>query len=125
MFPRPALVQRLSEAIVGSSSGSTAESFAHKLVLLQAPAGYGKTTLLADFARATTIPCCWVVLDRSDMDPVIFLETLLMSIRERFPTSGAILDPLLREARAVDTSQPAEHRFDVVVDTVADAIASP
>jgi len=124
MFPRPALVQWLSEAISGSSSGSTEESFAYKLVLLQAPAGYGKTTLLADFARATAIPCCWVVLDRSDTDPVIFLETLLMSIRERFPTSGAVLDPLLSEARAVDTSQPAEHRFDAVVDAVAEAIAS-
>jgi len=124
MFPRPALVQWLSEAIVGSSSRSTQECFAYKLVLLQAPAGYGKTTLLADFARATTIPCCWVVLDRSDTDPVIFLETLLMSIRERFPTSGAVLDPLLSEARAVDTSQPAEHRFDAVVGAVAEAIAS-
>src|SRR5215469_3685707 len=124
MFPRPALVQWLSEAICGSSSRSTEESFAYKLVLLQAPAGYGKTTLLADFARATTIPCCWVVLDRSDTDPVIFLETLLLSIRERFPTSGAVLDPLLSEARAVDTSQPAEHRFDAVVDAVAEAIAS-
>ncbi|HKF38168.1 MAG TPA: hypothetical protein VKB35_14835, partial [Ktedonobacteraceae bacterium] len=120
MLPRPALQRRLEEAIVGSSERSSA----CKLVLLQAPAGYGKTTLLAEFAHTTTLPCCWVVLDRSDTDPVIFLETLLMSIQERFPTSGAVLDPLLREARAVDTSQPAEHRFDVVVDAVAEAIAS-
>src|SRR5215469_5505812 len=120
MLPRPALLRRLEEAIVGSSERSSA----CKLVLLQAPAGYGKTTLLAEFAHTTTLPCCWVVLDRSDTDPVIFLETLLMSIQERFPTSGTVLNPLLSEARAVDTSQPAEGRFDAVVDAVAEAIAS-
>jgi LuxR family transcriptional regulator, maltose regulon positive regulatory protein len=120
MLPRPALVQRLAEAIVGSSTGRSA----CKLVLVQAPAGYGKTTLLAEFAHTATIPCCWLVLDRSDTDPVLFLESLLMSLRERFPASDALLDPLLAEARVVATAGEDAHRFDAIMDAVADTIAS-
>ncbi|HZR40583.1 MAG TPA: BTAD domain-containing putative transcriptional regulator [Ktedonobacteraceae bacterium] len=124
MLPRPALVRWLGEAIVGSSPTNTEESAASRLVLLQAPAGYGKTTLLADFARTTTIPCCWYVLDRSDTDTVIFLETLLESIRQHFPLCGAALDLLLTEARAGGVCQSVEHRFDAVMDAVAATIAT-
>jgi ATP/maltotriose-dependent transcriptional regulator MalT len=112
----------LDEAIVGSS-GNAEESTACRLVLVQAPAGYGKTTLLADFARSATIPCCWYVLDRTDTDIVLFLETLLTSLRKRFPSCGPVFDPLLQAARAGDVSQPAERRFDALVDAVAEAIA--
>jgi ATP/maltotriose-dependent transcriptional regulator MalT len=47
---RDALVRRLSDAIIGPAS-APAGNFPYKLVLLHAPAGYGKTTLLADFSR--------------------------------------------------------------------------
>jgi ATP/maltotriose-dependent transcriptional regulator MalT len=124
LLSRSALLRWLGEAIVGSSSGNTEQSSACRLVLLQAPAGYGKTTLLADFVRATTIPCCWYVLDRSDTDIVLFLETLLTSLQQHFPSCGPVFDLLLQAARAGDVSQPAEQRFDAVVEAVAQAIAT-
>lgn len=66
-----------------------------KLVILSAPAGYGKTTLLIDFARETNLPICWYQLDASDRDPQVFLEYLAASIHRRFPAVGDRADAVL------------------------------
>src|SRR6266702_2579365 len=92
---RESLVTRLNDILVGRESEAKEGAPHCKLMLLCAPAGYGKTTLLADFARDTSIPCCWYFLDRSDVDKITFLENLLASIRQRFRQFGAALDPLL------------------------------
>src|SRR5437763_128982 len=96
---RKALVTRMRALIAAEQFGSqeyTAENVAHyKLFLLCAPAGYGKTTLLADFAQSTSIPCCWYFLDQKDTDRYTFLSGLLASIRYCFPGFGAKLDSLL------------------------------
>ncbi|MGC9523635.1 MAG: hypothetical protein ACP5HG_17395, partial [Anaerolineae bacterium] len=60
----------------------------YRLVLVSAPAGYGKTTLLVDFAEDLEHPVCWYALDASDHDPRLFLERMVMSIRRRFPDFG-------------------------------------
>jgi ATP/maltotriose-dependent transcriptional regulator MalT/DNA-binding SARP family transcriptional activator len=68
-----------------------------KLILVSAPAGYGKTTLLADFAQDTDWPVCWYTLDPFDRDPRVFLEYLVASIARRFPAFGERTRGLLRE----------------------------
>lgn len=60
----------------------------YKLVLLSAPAGYGKSTLLVDFAHDLEHPVCWYALDASDHDPRVFVERLVHSLRRRFPGFG-------------------------------------
>ncbi|MGC9320555.1 MAG: BTAD domain-containing putative transcriptional regulator [Armatimonadota bacterium] len=60
----------------------------HRLALLAAPAGYGKTTLLVDFATDLAHPVCWYALDASDRDPRLFLERLVHSLRRQFPGFG-------------------------------------
>jgi len=60
----------------------------YKLILLSAAAGYGKTTLLADFAHDTDLPVCWYALAPSDSDPRVFIEHFLASITHRFPDFG-------------------------------------
>lgn len=56
-----------------------------KLVVISAPAGYGKTVLLSDYAAQGVRTCCWLTLDQSDCDPAIFLESLVEAIGRAFP----------------------------------------
>ena len=56
-LPRPRLAERLDEAT------------RRGLVLVCAPAGYGKTSLLASWARHCKEPVAWLSLDASDNDP--------------------------------------------------------
>lgn len=118
ILQRESLVERLHRLIAGSTAG-----FPHyKLVLLYAPAGYGKTTLLADFAHRTSIASCWYFLDRSDTDKTTFLENLLASIRYRFPHFGVELDPLLGAAIAADADGQKGQHYEAVVDALAAAM---
>src|SRR5829696_7748738 len=59
-LPRPRLLERLAEGMAGD------------LVLVCAPAGFGKTSLLADWARHSRSPVAWLSLDASDSDPARF-----------------------------------------------------
>ncbi|MGH2480937.1 MAG: hypothetical protein ACRDHW_14885, partial [Ktedonobacteraceae bacterium] len=87
---RKALVQRLTEAIIGNTSVSLISPPHHyKIILLAAPAGYGKTTLLAEFAQQDYIPCCWYFLDHSDTEPFAFLRMLLASLQQGIPAFSA------------------------------------
>ncbi|HEX7736060.1 MAG TPA: BTAD domain-containing putative transcriptional regulator [Ktedonobacteraceae bacterium] len=112
-------MQKLREVILGAPSepGRT-HSFlpAYKLVLLCAPAGYGKTTLLADFVRQTSLPCCWYFLDITDAEEAIFLKTLILSIVHTFPQLKSNLNPLLAGRLSIDGfhAMPGSHFADVI-----------
>lgn len=93
LLHRTHLLTQLQEALTPDAR-LDGISLHHKLVLSCAPAGYGKTTLLADFARVTPFLCCWYFLDQTDTDPVVFLRTLLASIQHVFPHFGVSLHPL-------------------------------
>ena len=68
-LPRPHLIQWLD----GQSD--------RRLVLVSAPPGYGKTTLLANFLAAHSGPSAWYQLEASDSDPTVFLTYLIEAIR--------------------------------------------
>ncbi len=50
------------------------------LTVVSAPAGFGKTTLLADWSQRSELPVAWVSLDERDDDPVRFLLYLIAAI---------------------------------------------
>src|SRR5215469_15676933 len=54
----------------------TARSSGCRAVGVTAPAGYGKSTFLAQWARAEDRPVGWVSIDRFDDDPAMLLVSL-------------------------------------------------
>jgi DNA-binding SARP family transcriptional activator len=56
-----------------------------RVIFVIADAGYGKTTLLADFSRRTRLRTMWYRLDEDDRDWVGFLSHLVAAGREHDP----------------------------------------
>lgn len=88
LLPRPRLVSFLHTHLD------------RKLLLVSAPAGYGKTSLLVDFAHDTDLPVCWYTLDPFDRDLRVFLEYLIAAIALRFPAFGERSRAFLQEVAA-------------------------
>jgi LuxR family maltose regulon positive regulatory protein len=82
-----------------------------KLLLIRAPAGWGKSTLLADWYafENETRPFAWVALDGDDNDPVRFWTYVIHALRTLHPSAGASSLPMLRAPRVsvVDDVLPA------------------
>lgn len=66
-----------------------------KLTLLCAPAGYGKTTALSEWANQNGTLTAWVSLDQQDNDWVQFWSCFTASIQKRIPEFGQTLYPFL------------------------------
>lgn len=66
---RPRLVDRLREATNA------------RVVAVVAPAGYGKTTLLAQWLEQEGRPVAWLSVDRADNDPVTLLTSVVTALR--------------------------------------------
>ncbi len=69
LVPRPQLLDRLEEGMQ------------RKLILISAPAGFGKTTLVSNWLRERAIPTAWISLEESDNDPVRFLAYFFASLQ--------------------------------------------
>src|SRR5512133_3672761 len=59
-----------------------------------APPGYGKTTLLAQWAERDPRAFGWLTIDRRDNDPSVLLRSLAAAVDRIKPVDGAALDDL-------------------------------
>ena len=75
--------RRLGEALGGG------------LIVVSAPAGFGKTTLLADWVRAKDRSCGWLSLDAGDNDPVRFWRHVAAALDGVRPGISDKVGPLL------------------------------
>jgi LuxR family transcriptional regulator, maltose regulon positive regulatory protein len=75
---RPRLLDRLNE---GLRSG-------HKLTIISAPAGFGKTTLASEWVTGDGRPAAWLSLDERDNDLTRFLSYLIAALQTIVPNIG-------------------------------------
>src|SRR5512133_2025539 len=76
LVARRRLTERLDEALRAGS----------RLLLVSAPAGYGKTTLVAEWGRGEG--AAWLTLDEGDNGPVRFYAYLIAALRTLDPELG-------------------------------------
>ncbi len=76
IIPRARLIDRLNAGIQ------------RKLTLISAPAGFGKTTLIAEWLDNCGRPAAWLSLDEGDHDPAHFLTYLVAALQTIAPTIG-------------------------------------
>lgn len=65
------------------------------LVLVCAPAGFGKTGLLTEWARSGRRPVAWLSLDAADNDPARFWRHVVAALDQARPGIGEQVGPLL------------------------------
>ncbi len=51
-----------------------------RVLVVSAPAGFGKTTFVGQWARLGGRPVAWATLDSTDSDPVVLISTLLAAL---------------------------------------------
>ncbi|MFM7172353.1 MAG: AAA family ATPase [Caldilinea sp.] len=75
----------------------------HRLTLITAPAGYGKSTLAAQFVRGQELPgtlqVVWLTLDAEDDDPAQFLTCLTAALAPLMPALAALIASSLNQNR--------------------------
>jgi LuxR family maltose regulon positive regulatory protein len=59
-----------------------------------APAGYGKTTLLGQWAERDSRPFAWVTVDERDNDPVVLLRHVAAALERHEPVKPSVVDGL-------------------------------
>ena len=68
---RPQLIKRLNDSI----------NQKHRLTLVSAPAGYGKSTLLSEWVSQLNQPVAWLSLEKADNSPARFWNYFISTLR--------------------------------------------
>ena len=104
LVPRPRLSERLDEGL------------RRGLVLVCAPAGYGKTVLLAEWAQRSQVPAAWLSLDGGDNDPARFWRHAIAALDRVHAGIGERVGPLL--------GPPAPPSFEPLVTALINELAA-
>ncbi|MGF1505873.1 MAG: LuxR C-terminal-related transcriptional regulator [Anaerolineae bacterium] len=86
---RQRLYQHLNTGLLGGG----------QLILISAPAGFGKTTCAAAWLETLDLPAAWLTLDPVDDDPARFLAYLTAALRQIDENIGWEIDAVLRSGQ--------------------------
>jgi LuxR family maltose regulon positive regulatory protein len=76
-------------------------SAATPVVAVNAPAGYGKTTLTAEWAKRDPRPFVWLSIDQHDNDPAVLLTYLAIGLDRVEPIDPAVLNTLASQGASI------------------------
>ncbi|HEX5500959.1 MAG TPA: AAA family ATPase, partial [Thermomicrobiales bacterium] len=91
------------------------------LTVVIAPAGFGKSTLVAEWLQAASIPFAWVTLDRGDAQAERFAAHLAAAVAPIAPSASAVIDELMANPPA-PTDEIGASLADALFDLTEDAI---
>ena len=72
------------------------------IVFLSAGPGWGKTTLLAEWASRSQRPFAWVSVDENDNDPILLLRYVATALNRLSPLDPAVFDALVAPGVSVE-----------------------
>ena len=110
LVPRPRLIGRLDEGV----------RLGHRLALVSAPAGSGKTTLVTAWLHGTP-GVAWLSLDKEDDQPIRFLTYLVAALQQVDGNIGQGVQSLLTGSGRL----PIEMLVTTLINDVATAFESP
>jgi LuxR family maltose regulon positive regulatory protein len=113
VIPRPRLLDDLRSRLAS-----------YPLTLLSAPAGYGKTTLLAALPRSyPELPMAWLSLDEEDNDPTRFLTAVIAALQRLDQSFGAAAQSLLASHGHQGTG--VRHVVSVLINDLLESLSEP
>ena len=94
--PRERLIERLDDGLL----------LGHCLTLVSAPAGFGKTTLISEWATTCDRKLSWLTLDEDDNDPLMFMRYFVAALQIIDDRIGKGLVDVLKspQAPAIDSA---------------------
>ena len=101
---RPRLIARLEAGL------------SRKLTLVSSPAGFGKTTLLSEFAADCDVPVAWFSIDMDDNDPTRFLAYVIGALDSIERGFGDSLLPMPQTPKP----EPLEPLLTVMINAIAE-----
>jgi LuxR family transcriptional regulator, maltose regulon positive regulatory protein len=101
---RPHLIEQLQQGM-----GTT-------LLLVSAPTGFGKTTLLTQWLAERSTPVAWLSLAPDDNEPVRFFSSLIAALQQLDPQLGRAALPLLNGPQPA----PLEHMLTRLANDITD-----
>jgi LuxR family transcriptional regulator, maltose regulon positive regulatory protein len=93
-----------------------------RLVLVSAPAGFGKSTLVSAWIRKQNVPFSWLSLDSSDNDPKQFLSYFVGALQKIDESFGA---NLINRIQTTDSSQSEAGYTDIMAYLVNEMADQP
>jgi LuxR family maltose regulon positive regulatory protein len=110
-LPRPRVVESLKQA------------FDYRLTILQAEAGYGKSTALAELSAGTQ-PIVWYQVSDEDSDPLVFLLHVCHAIQQTLPEIQGLPTPFLESWSGGQGPLPWRGVLDQIINALSEALVA-